>query len=113
MKRRLVLLAGVIVLALLLLPRPYSGRAVPTGDLPPLVTSPAIKHSPSSDLLDLNTATVQQLEKLPGVGPVRAASIVEYRVQNGPFQSVAELAAVEGIGMGVLAQVQEYLFVSP
>lgn len=48
--------------------------------------------------IDLNTATVQQLEELPGVGPVLAQRIVDYRTANGGFQSVEQLREVTGIG---------------
>ncbi|OBA58141.1 hypothetical protein A5647_21770, partial [Mycobacterium sp. 1100029.7] len=48
--------------------------------------------------LDLNTATVEQLDALPGVGPVTAAAIVAWRKSNGKFTSVDQLADVEGIG---------------
>lgn len=48
--------------------------------------------------LDLNTATEQQLDALPGVGPSTAAAIVAHRQANGPFASVDDLDAVRGIG---------------
>ncbi len=48
--------------------------------------------------LDLNTATVEQLDALPGVGPVTAAAIVAWRQANGKFTSVDQLADVDGIG---------------
>ena len=48
--------------------------------------------------VDLNTATVEQLDALPGVGPVTAQKIVDYRTQNGPFRSVDDLDAIPGIG---------------
>ncbi len=48
--------------------------------------------------VDLNTATVEQLDALPGVGPVTAQRIVDYRAQNGPFTSVDDLDAIPGIG---------------
>lgn len=46
----------------------------------------------------LNSATVEQLDTLPGVGPVTAQKILDYRVKHGPFTSVDELDAVPGIG---------------
>jgi competence protein ComEA len=49
-------------------------------------------------LVNLNTATLEQLQTLPGVGPVLAQRIVEYREQNGGFGSVADLRKVSGIG---------------
>uniref|UniRef100_UPI0035A2348D helix-hairpin-helix domain-containing protein n=1 Tax=Streptomyces rishiriensis TaxID=68264 RepID=UPI0035A2348D len=49
-------------------------------------------------LVSLNTATVDQLDTLPGVGPVLAQHIVDYRAQHGGFRSVDELREVNGIG---------------
>jgi competence protein ComEA len=52
----------------------------------------------AGEVLDLNTATQQQLDALPGVGPVTAAAIVAWRQANGKFASVDQLADVDGIG---------------
>ncbi len=52
----------------------------------------------AGEVLNLNTATVQQLDALPGVGPVTAAAIVAWRQANGKFTSVDQLADVDGIG---------------
>ncbi|SPM31692.1 ComEA family DNA-binding protein [Mycobacterium terramassiliense] len=52
----------------------------------------------AGEALDLNTATVEQLDGLPGVGPVTAAAIVAWRQANGKFSSVDQLADVDGIG---------------
>jgi competence protein ComEA len=52
----------------------------------------------AGEVLDLNTATVEQLDALPGVGPVTAAAIVSWRQANGKFTSVDQLADVDGIG---------------
>ena len=48
--------------------------------------------------VNLNTATMAQLETLPGVGPATAQRIVEYRQQNGGFKKIEELMNVRGIG---------------
>lgn len=56
--------------------------------------------------IDLNTATAGVLEGLPGVGPVIAARIVDWRTANGAFRSVEELGEVSGIGDAILAQVR-------
>ena len=48
--------------------------------------------------ISLSTATAEQLDTLPGVGPVTAQKIVAYRAEHGPFTSVAQLDAIPGIG---------------
>jgi competence protein ComEA len=56
------------------------------------------KPAPSSAIVNLNTATVADLETLPGVGAKTAARIIEYRQKNGPFKKIEELMNVRGIG---------------
>jgi competence protein ComEA len=55
----------------------------------------------------LNTATLEQLDELPGVGPVTAQKILDYRDKHGAFSSVRELDAIPGIGPARLAQLSE------
>ncbi len=59
--------------------------------------------------VDVNTADVAELERLPGVGPALAARIVAYRMRQGPFASVDEVARVSGIGPKTLAALAGYL----
>lgn len=77
------------------------GSSVATGTTPtskaPPPGSGSVKSKPGQ-AVDLNTATVQELDALPGVGPVTAAAIVAWRQANGKFTSVDQLADVEGIG---------------
>ncbi|MFJ2584332.1 MULTISPECIES: ComEA family DNA-binding protein [unclassified Streptomyces] len=56
--------------------------------------------------VSLNTATVEQLDTLPGVGPVLAQHIVDYRAQHGGFRSIDELREVNGIGDRRFADLQ-------
>lgn len=66
---------------------------------------PAAGSSPSAPL-DLNSATLEQLENLPGIGPVTAQKILDYRRQHGSFHAVAELQGVPGIGPAHMAQLK-------
>jgi len=56
--------------------------------------------------LDLNTATLEQLDALPGIGPTTAQKILDYRQAHGPFHAVADLDAVPGIGQGRIEQLK-------
>jgi len=66
---------------------------------------PAAGSSPSAPL-GLNAATLEQLENLPGVGPVTAQKILDYRQTHGAFHAVAELEGVPGIGPAHMAQLK-------
>lgn len=65
------------------------------------------KASGATGLVDLNTATVEQLDTLPGIGPVTAAAIVAWRDVNGRFESVDQLGDVDGIGPARLDKLRD------
>jgi competence protein ComEA len=81
------------------------GEGAPAGPV-----SGGSSESPAG-LINVNTATAEQLETLPGIGPVLAGSIVEYREQNGPFTSVDQLLEVSGIGEARLADIRDLVTV--
>ena len=57
--------------------------------------------------VSLSAATLEQLDTLPGVGPVTAQKILDYRAQHGPFRSVEALDAVPGIGPTTIENLRE------
>jgi len=61
--------------------------------------------------LDLNRATKQDLERLPGIGPVLAGRIVDFRAAQGAFDDVDQLRHVKGIGKKKLEQIRPYVAV--
>ena len=56
--------------------------------------------------VNINTAGVSELDSLPGIGPVLAQRIVDWRTENGPFRSAEDLLEVEGIGRSTLENLQ-------
>ncbi len=60
----------------------------------------------ADSVLRINTATVEQLTRLPGIGPAKAEAIVQYRIENGPFRTLADLEGVKGIGPAILKQLR-------
>jgi competence ComEA-like helix-hairpin-helix protein len=61
--------------------------------------------------VNLNTANAAALDALPGIGPARAASIVQYRARHGPFQTVEDLGQVPGIGAAAVARLRDQVAV--
>ncbi len=62
-------------------------------------------------LININTASATELEALPGIGEVLAATIVQYRTENGPFASVDQLEDVSGIGPSTLEDIRDLVTV--
>ena len=63
-------------------------------------------------VVNINTATPEQLELLPNIGPARASSIVAHRREHGPFERVDDLALVSGIGEVALARLRAHCVVT-
>lgn len=71
----------------------------------PVLAAPAA----ASGQVNLNTATAQELQLLPRVGPSLAKRIVDFRAANGPFKAAEEIVRVKGIGEKTFAVLQPYV----
>jgi competence protein ComEA len=63
--------------------------------------------------VNINTATAVELDALPGIGPTVAQAIIDYRLQNGPFQFVQDIQKVNGIGPATFDKIKDYITVGP
>ena len=79
-------------------------QIIPTTEAPTQATEPTTQESQQvtqptfPGKLNINTATLEQLQALEGIGPVLAQRTIDYRTEHGPFASIADLANVNGIG---------------
>lgn len=81
-----------------------------------LVLTPAAvlaqnSKAPSTEKVNLNTATVDQLQTLPGVGPAIAKKIIDHRTKNGKFNKIEDILNVKGIGEKKFQKMKDRLVV--
>lgn len=114
----ILVLAAAFLLVLVLSYRPMASSAqgtdytiytqyrsediLPTGEEEELLPAPEVQGP-----VDVNTANLEELQTLPGVGPVLAERIIGYREANGPFRSLEDLLNVKGIGEATLAELRD------
>lgn len=77
-----------------------------------VATVPGAASSPGTgvagaSVVSLSSATIEELDELPGVGPITAQKIVDYRTEHGPFASVDDLDAVPGVGPTRIEQLRD------
>lgn len=83
----------------------------------PVISGPASGVSASvgggrdGERININTASLEKLEELPGVGPATAQKIVDYRETNGPFERIEEIMDVSGIGEAKFEQMEDLITV--
>jgi competence protein ComEA len=80
---------------------------VVAGAVPPAGGAASTGGGAAGALVSLSSATVDELDGLPGVGPITAQKIIDYRTEHGPFASVDDLDAVPGIGPTRIEQLRE------
>ena len=105
MKKRLVGLAALVAITI---QSPVVTAAVSSDD-----DSPSAYSEVANKRIDLNSASIEQLTSLPGVGNAKAQAIIKYREEIGPFLEVAQLTQVKGIGEKMLSKIQQYVEVKP
>ena len=84
-------------------------KTAPRGEVRQGAGTSGAAQSTTEVVVDLNTATLTQLDALPGVGPVTAQAILDYRTKNRRFSSVEELQEVDGIGAKTYAQIAPHV----
>lgn len=77
----------------------------PSATPPPVVRRAAPASGPAAQLIPVNEASAEELQRLPGVGPALAARIIAHREQHGPFRTLQDLDAVSGIGPALLKRI--------
>jgi competence protein ComEA len=84
------------------------GELIVIGITPPPGAAPVPSgQAPAGGAVNLNTATLAELQTLPGIGAVLAQRILDYRTAHGEFRSVNELRQVDGIGDAKFAQLKD------
>ena len=92
----LAVLAGIVWGALFLI-APIWQSGTPVAYMPALPQTEVDAESAPTQLVDLNTADAETLQTLPGIGPAKAAAIIAYREEHGPFAALQDVANVPGI----------------
>jgi competence protein ComEA len=85
------------------------GIPPPGGVAAPAASGPSAPDGSAGPMVNINSATQAQLEELPGVGPVTAEAILQWRTDHGPFTAVDELLEVSGIGDATLAEIAPFV----
>jgi competence protein ComEA len=77
----------------------------------PEVESPIQRGTRATELVDINVASLEELDSLPDIGPMTAQDILDYRNANGPFASIEAIMDVPGIGQGKFDSIKDLITV--
>ncbi|MGR3765103.1 helix-hairpin-helix domain-containing protein [Rossellomorea sp. NS-SX7] len=69
------------------------------------------QNSSNESKINLNEASEEEFESLPGIGPAKAATFVQYREENGPFTKIEDIKNISGIGDKTFEKLKEHIFV--
>jgi competence protein ComEA len=92
---------------------PFQPTATPEGYVPPTPYGQATATAVVTFPINLNTATLEELMALPGIGPTRAQAILDYRAEHGPFTRIEQVMNVPGIGPGIFEDIKNLIVVEP
>lgn len=87
-------------------------RTVLTVVLVALAAAVVVTAAEPAGVVNINTASQEELQMLPRVGPALAERIIEFREANGPFRAIDEILAVKGIGESSFAKLEPYIVTS-
>jgi competence protein ComEA len=96
---------------------PYKTGSEPTdlgtgpSDLPSSDLATPEATSSTTELININTATLEELDSLPGIGPTTAQKIIDYRTENGPFSAIEDIVNVSGIGPATFEDIKDLITV--
>jgi competence protein ComEA len=88
---------------------PSSAVAQPPATKTPSPTGAAAGHLAPGQTVNINTANLEELDALPGIGPTKAQAIIDYRNTHGQFNSIEEIENVKGIKEGEFSKIKDYI----